>query len=117
MAASMAAIPGERDSSCSVAVEAGRDDDDDTMILLLLCLLWMSLLLTTLVFIMGGVVVPRGDTNALVHVTSEATIHAIEIITIVVKQPFYLLLCLSSLSVYYSSWRNMCTASYCKVQV
>ena len=90
MAASMAAMPGERDSSCSVAVEADRDDDDvvvdvdevgdDTTMCLCLLLLLLLLLLLTLVFMIG--VVPRGDANALVRVTSEATVYAIIIIII-----------------------------------
>ena len=90
MAASMAAMPGERDSSCSVAVDADRDDDyvvvdvdevgDDTTMCLCLLLL-LLLLLLTLVFMIG--VVPRGDANALVRVTSEATVYAIIIIIIV----------------------------------
>ena len=94
MAASMAAMPGERDSSCSVAVEADRDDDDDVVVdvddvgddtMTCLCLLLLLLLLLTLVFMIGGRkrVVPRGDANALVRVTSEATVYAIIIIIIV----------------------------------
>lgn len=90
MAASMAAMPGERDSSCSVAVEADRDDDDvvvdvdevgDDTTMCLCLLLLLLLLLLTLVFMIG--VVPRGDANALVRVTSEATVYAIIIIIIV----------------------------------
>ena len=89
MAASMAAMPGERDSSCSVAVEADRDDDDvvvdvdevgDDTTMCLCLLLLLLLLLLTLVFMIG--VVPRGDANALVRVTSEATVYAIIIIII-----------------------------------
>ena len=94
MAASMAAMPGERDSSCSVAVEADRDDDDvvvdvdevgDDTTMCLCLLLLLLLLLLTLVFMIGGRmrVVPRGDANALVRVTSEATVYAIIIIIIV----------------------------------
>ena len=93
MAASMAAMPGERDSSCSVAVEADRDDDDDVVVdvdevgddtMTCLCLLLLLLLLLlTLVFMIGGRrVVPRGDANALVRVTSEETVYAIIIIII-----------------------------------